>query len=65
MNANQLWDKLIHEGYIPISNKIELKNSIKVKVNESNFDIVGIYKKDSGEVALIKAAPKFYGRLAN
>ena len=65
MNANQLWDNLIKEGYIPSNNKIELKNSIKVKVGDTAYDIVGVYKKDSGEAALIKASSKFYGRLAN
>ena len=65
MNANQLWDSLISEGYVSTNNKIELKESIKVNSNNNVYDIVGVYKKDSGECALIKAAPKFYGRLAN
>ena len=65
MNANQLWDNLISEGYIPNNNKIELKKSIKVSSNNTVYDVVGVYKKDSGEAALIKAAPRFYGRLAN
>ena len=65
MNANQLWDNLISEGFIPINNKIELKKSIKVNSNNNVYDIVGVYKNNSGEAALIKASPKYYGRLAN
>ena len=65
MNANQLWEQLLAEGYAPVKNQIELHSPLRVRCGDKEYTIAGVYRLNNGECALVKARSKYYGRLAN